>query len=392
MANFLGAFSRITTSGRTFLPHIDGLRFVAIMAVIAFHVRAITSFHYGVSLESPAGSGDFVNELFGAGHFGVQLFFCISGFILVLPFARQYLQMKDPVNLRAYFLRRLTRLEPPYIIHLLFLLILCCTLYRHIPYRTQYYHNPGWFHYTWQHLTASLFYSNGFIFEQHPQPNIVLWSLEVEVQFYLLAPLLAQLFRVAHAGFRKSIMIGLMILAPITSAHLFPRYVAGFSLAGNLQYFLIGFLLCDLYLTRWENHVGRNMRWDLLWVLILPMITYNRFIPYFYCLLPWLYLLVGIIAFKGVVTGRFLSNPWIATIGGMCYTIYMYHWLMISALIRITQGFHTRVFWQTLIMQYLIMVPVIVAVCALLFILFERPFMRRDWPARLKNVLAAKPS
>src|SRR4051794_26951460 len=41
--NLLGHFSRITTPGRTFLPQIDGLRFVAIMAVIAYHVRMIGS-------------------------------------------------------------------------------------------------------------------------------------------------------------------------------------------------------------------------------------------------------------------------------------------------------------------------------------------------------------
>ena len=50
---------------------------------------------------------------------GVELFFIISGFILGLPFAKQYLAGGKQVRLGAYFLRRLTRLEPPYI------LILC---------------------------------------------------------------------------------------------------------------------------------------------------------------------------------------------------------------------------------------------------------------------------
>jgi peptidoglycan/LPS O-acetylase OafA/YrhL len=48
----------------------------------------------------------------------------ISGFILGLPFAAHYLKGKRAVPLRPYFLRRLTRLEPPYIINLL----ICFTL------------------------------------------------------------------------------------------------------------------------------------------------------------------------------------------------------------------------------------------------------------------------
>ena len=55
---------------------------------------------------------------------GVELFFVISGFILGLPFAAHYLKGAAPVSLRKYYLRRLTRLEPPYIVALLVLFIL----------------------------------------------------------------------------------------------------------------------------------------------------------------------------------------------------------------------------------------------------------------------------
>ena len=52
---------------------------------------------------------------------GVELFFAISGFILGIPFASHYLRGVPRVNLRRYFIRRLTRLEPPYIINLMVL-------------------------------------------------------------------------------------------------------------------------------------------------------------------------------------------------------------------------------------------------------------------------------
>jgi len=40
----------------------------------------------------------------------------ISGFILAAPFVGHYLHDKKRVNLGSYFIRRLTRLEPPYVI------------------------------------------------------------------------------------------------------------------------------------------------------------------------------------------------------------------------------------------------------------------------------------
>jgi len=77
-----------------------------------------------------------------------------------------------------------------------------------------------------------------------------------------------------------------------------------------------------------------------------------------------------------------LSLPFITTIGGMCYTIYMYHWLMISGVIRLTKGLATHVFWLDLLIQFVVMSAIIIVICAGLFALCERPFMKRDWPQR----------
>ena len=54
-----------------------------------------------------------------AGYFGVQLFFVISGFILALPYLRSADFNAPAPNTRSYYLRRLVRLDPPYIVSLL---------------------------------------------------------------------------------------------------------------------------------------------------------------------------------------------------------------------------------------------------------------------------------
>ena len=89
--NLYQHLSRVMTRGRVFLPQVDGLRFVAIMAVIAYHVRSIGSYHLHASPAGTTVEGDVVNDVFSTGHLGVELFFAISGFILSLPFARWWL-------------------------------------------------------------------------------------------------------------------------------------------------------------------------------------------------------------------------------------------------------------------------------------------------------------
>ena len=198
------------SKGRVFIPQIDGLRFIAIMAVIAYHVQAITGYHFSVDSDVPPGSG-LISQIFGAGHEGVELFFAISGFILGMPFARHYLQGAPPVSLGAYYLRRVTRLEPPYLIHLVFLFVATALVLRFVPRHAEIYHQPDWLAYTIQHLAFSVIYANGLILHQYPWPNIVLWSLEIEIQFYLLAPFLARLFQIGSPVLRRLLLVALII-------------------------------------------------------------------------------------------------------------------------------------------------------------------------------------
>lgn len=379
----LGHFSRITTSGRSFIPQIDGLRFIAIMSVVAFHVRAICSYHFHASPAGTTIEGDPVNDIFSVGHYGVSLFFTISGFILSLPFARQYLCGGNQVGLREYYVRRVTRIEPPYVIHLVFLFVLCGLVLCRLPSHPYLYQNPAWLDYSLKHIFSSLIYSNGFIYGTHPYPNIVLWSLEVEVQFYLLAPFLAGIFRIAEAWKRRTFIGILILLGPLAVNSIFaPAYQVSFSLLGNFQYFLIGFLMADLYLLN-KIEATRSYRWDLVFPVVLTAVVLLRHCFLLPVLLPWLMFFCCLAAFRGVSTAKFLGSPWIATIGGMCYTIYMYHWLMISMLVRVTGRLRTHILWVDLLIQFVLMSLIIIGVCAVLFAIFERPFMQRDWPARI---------
>jgi peptidoglycan/LPS O-acetylase OafA/YrhL len=229
-----------------------------------------------------------------------------------------------------------------------------------------------------------LFYANGFIFGTHPYPNIVLWSLEIEVQFYILAPFLTKLFMVRQTWKRRPLLISMIVLVPIAVGRLGAgTYIADFSLLGNIQYFLIGFLLTDFYLAGWLQTASRSFKWDFIFLLAGAAVVFVHTHRSWEILLPWVILFACLAAFRGSLSAGFLSNPWITTIGGMCYTIYMYHWFIIAALIPMTVGLQTKTLWLDLIIQFLIISPIVVLVSSAFFVLFERPFMQRNWHARL---------
>ena len=372
------------SSGRVFVPQVDGLRFVAIMAVLAYHVRSIGSYHLHATPAGTAVEGDVVNNLFSTGHLGVELFFAISGFILSLPFARWRLAGEKPVSLRAYYIRRVSRIEPPYVIHLALLFFYCAFILRFQSMHQHYFVGTGWFNYSVSHLLASLLYVNSFVYGTHPYPNIVLWSLAVEVQFYLLAPLLARVFQITGTWLRRGLILSAIVFTPALVGHVggwlggSHIYWLGSSVLGNLQFFLVGFLLADWYATL-TAPPPRNYYWDLAAILGVVTVVVFRNSAWIYPALPFLIGLGCLAAFCGTVTFRILGIRWITTIGGMCYTIYMYHWLLISGLIRVTIKLSTHILWLDLLIQYIVLSAGIITISSVLFALFERPFMQRDW-------------
>src|SRR5262245_18464134 len=109
---------RQVTVNRRFIAEVDGLRCAAILAVVIFHLSAYTVGRHmtGAVFRS---LDLFASTLFAQGHIGVQLFFALSGFLLAMPFAKWRLRLGPRPSLRAYYLRRLTRLEPPYVVAML---------------------------------------------------------------------------------------------------------------------------------------------------------------------------------------------------------------------------------------------------------------------------------
>ena len=378
------ALSRETSSGR-FIPEMDGLRFVAISLVILFHLNGYllvkTSFYErGITK-------DWLCNLALTGFHGVELFFVISGFILALPFAAHHLNGAPAVSLRKYYLRRLTRLEPPYFVSIFLMLALGALAHK------------GTASAVYSHLAASLFYLHNLIYAAPSTVLGVAWSLEIEVQFYLLVPLLTLIFAIRRTELRRALLIGLVLATLAGQQFFLPQHARlSLSILAYLQFFLAGFLLADVYLATWKSDPRRHFYWDGLalagWVLLFGALQARDVVGHWF--FPALVFLVYCASFRGRWTNRFLSNGWITAIGGMCYSIYLIHYEVISAVARRSKTLGAHLPYPVyLAAQFVMVSSVIVLVCGVYFIILEKPCMRRDWPLRAwqrVRALRAEPS
>ena len=361
--------SRVT-SGGNFIPEIDGLRFLAIGSVLLFHVSYALGRAYQWKLK-PLEQAIF--NLSGRGTLGVELFFAISGFILALPFARHYLEQARPVDIRRYYLRRLTRLEPPYIAALI-LFYAAALIMGDAELKGRYLST----------FLVRLFYLHGLVFKDAPALNGVTWSLEIEVQFYLLVPLLVQIFRLPRPVRRGILALG-MLLCPFLPLSQRMMY----SVLSQLAFFLSGFLFADVFLQiRAEKRTGKSVcDWAALlifaFVFAFPWpdpvgLRTPRHI------LPTLIFIFLCLMFQGRWLRRFFSWKPVYLIGGMCYSIYLIHYPFISTFSRVLARKAPGLpYLPAAALVTLLWLPVVLAISACFFVLIERPCMDHTWPQRL---------
>jgi peptidoglycan/LPS O-acetylase OafA/YrhL len=286
-----------------------------------------------------------------------------------------------PVNLRNYFLRRLTRLEPPYLISLLLI------------YELRNLFARGWLH--GGHLLAGIFYLHWLRYG-YPNPiNPVAWSLEVEVQFYLLVPLLTMVFILPPRARRSILALCILLSLAVNCISDFTPLgytrVFQWSLAGYLHFFLLGFLFADLYLCSKLNR--STIAWDVLTVAAIVFVVYGHIYRYTDETTSAVGLaIIFAAAFLGKWSRKILRYPWIATIGGMCYSIYLIHHFVLQA---ISEGFaHHPMLGRGGALEYtiaaLLLLPLVIVISGVFFVLVERPCMDPEWPQKLVRAVRGR--
>ncbi|MGA2887378.1 MAG: acyltransferase [Terracidiphilus sp.] len=378
-AIFLNRFRRVTRDGQ-WIPEVDGLRFIAVFAVILVHLLNELSLRSGriIAIEH---NYWFLARVIGDGGRGVRIFFVISGMILALPFARHFLLGAKSVSLSKYYLRRVTRLEPPYIASLV-LAALLLAVYQH-----------GFSQGFVAHALASAFYQHNLVYGRQSSINGVAWSLEVEIQFYVLAPLIMQFYRIRSKGLRRVLMLVSILSIPLAQIPFQSSWSrVELSILYYLQYFLMGLLVADIFVLDLQK-MRSSWLWDVAGVAALGVIFVTASTGF--CVQGLMPLPIGVLcvaAMRSHGLRQVFANQWVAVIGGMCYSIYLLHNLIIAVLFKVTRYaiIPGAVFFVNYLIQLLLTALPAVAICAVFYLLIERPCMDPKWPSKLWRALTGR--
>ncbi len=362
---------RVTRDGR-WIPEIDGLRFLAIAGVLIFHLGG----------ELQARSGHWISieprykplfDVLGNGDRGVRLFFVISGMILAMPFARQWLADGPKVSLKKYYLRRVTRLEPPYLLSVA-LFVGLLAIYTHGL-------QAGFM----KHVVASALYLHMQVFGAMSPVNPVTWSLEVEIQFYLFAPLAMHLFRVPGKLFRRTVMCTLIAVVGIIQLPFVHQVRISGSLLFYVQYFIAGLLLADIFVSDLPM-MRSSWLWDVMGIVGLGcMFGLKGEFTGAHVILPFSMALLILSTMRSHVLRRPFKLPFVAVIGGMCYSIYLLHLQLIAVFFKLTRRliFPQLDFLGNFLIQCVVTMFPVLLLCVVFYLLVERPCMDPDWPSKL---------
>lgn len=363
LKNTLHWLRKPTASG-LLVPQMEGLRFVALLAVFFVHFEQMV--RYKTPNLPQSGVASFVRNFCGLGDFGVQLFFAVSGFVLALPFARWHLLGAKPVILRQYFLRRLWRLEPPLLLNLILLLPVVILVGKIAILDAL------------QSFALTISYLHYTISGEMSPINRVTWSLETEAQFYLLMPLLSGLFRLNSAAIRRLLLVATAVVCMTFKSEMNKAW-----LPAQFEYFAIGILLADLYLTSWSSKLGRSTVWDVIggfaW-LGIPAVLFslNHEAGMFRSLsLAVLVFLSFTSVLRGKIGHNLAAGNLITLVGGMCYSFYLYHDPVLRYAGAGIQKFLPANYEARFALAFLVLTPLVLAVTMVMYAVIERPFMSR---------------
>jgi peptidoglycan/LPS O-acetylase OafA/YrhL len=161
------------------LAFMDGMRGLAILMVVLYHLDEALHVPLGVHIGSVwFGIKHFVD----AGFLGVEVFFFISGFVLFYPYAQHLFEDKPLQTLAHFANRRALKIIPSYVFSLTFMTVLIAITVPAAPHLLRDYF-------------LHLFFIHNTVPDAFASINGPLWSLAIEVQFYLLFPLVCWSFR-----------------------------------------------------------------------------------------------------------------------------------------------------------------------------------------------------
>ncbi|HZT66425.1 MAG TPA: acyltransferase [Acidimicrobiales bacterium] len=356
--------SVVEQAGELRSARVESLRALAALGVLEGHV-------YGGNLNyGPAAYSSWWHRSLLGGGFGVYLFFCLSGYLLYLPFARRSFGGAGPVDLRRYARNRAVRILPLYyVVAVTYLIVL---------------HAPAG---VWVRF---LTFTENFSHRTVSRYDGPMWSLVVEIMFYLLLPLIALVI----SGLSRGSLVragALLVLAAgvfgayrwvafLHSAH--PSPLVQYNLPATFYFFIPGMMLALVRVgaeargTDWSGQLlGRSWVWvaasAACWALIFYRYQWDllagaaSLLLLGACVLPLA---------RSRLVGALGWRP-LAALGIASYSLYLWHMPIVDYLARRHLGGYLG--------HLAVSGTICIAIAAVSYWVVEAPFLRlrRRWGA-----------
>ena len=349
----------------SYRPEIDGLRAFAVVAVIINH---------------------FNKDILPGGYLGVDVFFIISGFVITSSlYQRPSKNFKDFIY--GFYERRIKRLVPALSVFVLITSISICLF------------NPNPILSLKTGITSLFGLSNIYLlkqsadyFAQSTELNVFThtWSLGVEEQFYILFP-----FLIWFSGFGRQTKNGarnlFLIVGALTVASLIGFFYL-YPINQSAAYYLMPTRFwemasgCCLFIALQKNKYIEQLLEKVPPLLILILIVGAMYIPMSFAAISTLavvFLSAVLIASlkEGTKVFTFFVHKKVVYIGLISYSLYLWHWAILS-ISRWTIGIH----WWSVPFQLAIILGF--AICSYRYI--EIPLRKGIWfEKRWKTVVVS---
>lgn len=364
--------SQTQQSTITYFHGLDGLRFLAFLVVLGSHLAHPLSVRYTEGLPGYALSW------FEYGYLAVDLFFVLSAF-LISWWGIKEARREGRFHFWRYFVRRALRIWPLY-----FLMVLISLVVIQLQSATGLPESP--MPPLWHYLTFTL---NFAALTEDQFLMVILWSISVEEQFYILNGLLLRFgsrffLPVNIAALGVSIGFRLMFLDEPLTLHYHSLSVMACFAVGNI-------LAWAIHHPSWSQKLkqlfsGRQANipmWLLLWALVFyPVLAQYKWI---YALeklwIPLLFALaVAYQTFRQKGLFALSGHKALNYLGKISYGLYCFHGLVIAVLINVLRAiglpYPPQSPWIALLVFPLMSLGLTVLLSHFSYRWFEQPILR----------------
>lgn len=347
-------------------PEIDGLRAIAVLAVIVYHAPTITIKGF---------------SLFKGGYLGVDIFFVISGYLITSIIIKEIKQYGS-FSFKNFYERRIRRIIP-----VLFFVVLVSFYFSYLfllPTNLIDFSNSS---------LSTLFFSSNFYFyflnldysqfTGLKKPLLHTWSLSIEEQFYIFYPV-ALLFFLKK--FKKNFISILWVIFSISFfISVFQteknQILSFYSIHSRIWEFCLGALASIYFYEKNLNFSGSSKIFASFFGLTLIFfslifIDHKFKHPSYFTLLPTIgtFLIILFSSTNNLVT-KILSSKALVSIGLISYSLYMWHYPIFAYadLVQFVEGYDIGKNLFTI----LFFIFLIFAVSIISYFFLEKPFRNK---------------